>query len=175
MSGMWIGIGLAAAGLAAGVAGTQGAKKAGKKEAAFVAAEQRAEASERRAIGQRTAAQERKQARLVSSALQARAGGGGLDPTIVNLEREIAGEGEYRALAALYGSESDARALEFAADAGMRTSRARSTAYNYQTAGTILQGAGTMYGRYSDRPPPKSTGSYNMSEDFTQANSSGVY
>ena len=175
MSGIWVGVGLAAAGLVTQVAGQQSAKKAGKAESAFAAAEQRAEAMQVRGIGQRAAAGERKRAALVSSAIQARAGGGGLDPTVVGLEREVAAEGEYRALTALYNSEGDAKALEAAADAGMRTSRARSKAYNLQTAGTVLQGAGTMYGRYSDKPPPKISGSYNMANDFTQANSSGNY
>ena len=171
----WVSIGIAAVGLAVQVSGQQKAKKAAKADAAFLAQQQAEAAVRSRAIGQRQASQERKQARLVSSAIQARAMGGGLDPTVVDIEREVAGEGEYRALAALYEGEQGALGLESQANAGLRSSRARTRAMNWQTAGTVLDGAGRMYGRYADSPPPQATGSYNMPNDFTSANFGGAY
>lgn len=156
MSGVWIGIGIAATGLATSVYGQQQGKKAGQADAAFLAAQQADAAMKSRAIGQRQAIQERKQAKLVSSALQARAMGGGLDPGVVELEKEIAGEGEYRALAALYEGNEGALGLENQANAGLRSASARGRAYDIQTAGTILEGASKMYGRYSSSPAPSS-------------------
>ena len=172
MSGMWIGI----ASLVLTVAGAAQQKKAIKADAAFSAQEQIAAALRSRAVGQRNAAGERKQARLVSSTLQARAMGGGQDPGVVELEKDIAGEGEYRALAALYAGDDEALGLERAAAAGGRSARARSRAVNYSTAGTILEGSSRMYNRYADnRQGNYGSGSYNAPQDYTQANSGGAY
>lgn len=144
----WVAIGIAGAGLVVGIAGQAQSKKAGKADAAFTAEQLRARAERSRAQGQRVAAEERRQARLLESALQARAGGGGLDPTIAKLQADIAGEGEFRALAALYEGDTGALGDEVSADAGLRSQRARSTASNYAMASTALSGASTMYGKY---------------------------
>lgn len=144
----WVSIGIAAVGLVTNVAAQQSAKRAGQRDAAFLASQQAAAAGRSRAIGQRQAADERKQAQLVSSALQARAGGGGLDPGVVELEKDIAAEGEYRALAALYEGEQGALGLEAQAQAGLRSQRARSRAYDWQTAGTVIDSGSKMYSRY---------------------------
>lgn len=146
---MWWMVALAAVSAAAQIKGQQDAKKAGKEDAAFSAQQQLEAAGRSRAIGQRQAIEERRQARLVDSALQARAGGGGADPTVVKLSSDIVGEGEYRALAALYEGESGALGLENQAAAGLRSANARSRAYDIQTAGTIINTGSAMYGRYS--------------------------
>ncbi|MEW6705013.1 MAG: hypothetical protein AB1430_09200 [Pseudomonadota bacterium] len=153
----WWNIGIAAVGLVVNVAGQQKAKKAAKQDAAFEAEQRRKAAALSRATGQRHAIEERRQARLVESALQARAGGGGLDPTIVDLQSDIAGEGEYRALSALYEGNEGALGMEAAADSTLRGARARARAADYQTAGTILEFGSSLYGglntRYSGRGP----------------------
>lgn len=156
MSGMWIGIGIAAAGMASQVYGQQQGKKAAKADAAAIAAQQREAAARSRALGQRQAAEERKQARLVTSALQARAGGGGTDPGVLRLDADIYGEGELRALQALYEGDTGALSLENAANAGLRSGRARARGYDWQTAGSIVKGGSAMYSRYADSPPPTS-------------------
>ena len=69
-------------------------------------------ASQSRASAQRSALEERRQTRLLQSRLQAVAGTS--DPTVVNVAKEIAGEGEYRALSALYQGEESARGDELA-------------------------------------------------------------
>jgi len=150
---MWVAVGVAAVGLVMNVTAQQKAKKAGQQDAQFLAAQQQEAARKSRALGQRQSAEERKQARLVSSALQARAGGGGTDAGVIELEKDIAGE--YRALSALYEGEEGALGLEGQAAAGLRSQRARSTAYNWQTAGTIVDSGSKMYGRYADPKPAK--------------------
>jgi hypothetical protein len=94
---------------------------------------------------------ERRQARLVSSAIQARAGGGGLDPGVVDLEEDVAGEGEYRALSAIFAGDSGALGANNAAEAALRTGSARAKAYDYQTASTVLQSGSSMYSRYGQQ------------------------
>lgn len=142
-------IGAAAVSAVVQVSGQQQAKKAGKADAAFLAGQQLEAAGRSRVAGQRKASEERRQARLVDSALQARAGGGGADPTIAKLSADIAGEGEYRALTALYEGESGALGLEDQASAGVRSASARGRAIDYQSAGTIISTGSTMYSRYS--------------------------
>lgn len=144
----WVAIGVAAVGTVVSVYGQQQAKKAGQADAQFNADQLRERAKVLRATGQRVAADERRQAALVNSALQARAGGGGTDVTVTNLAADIAGEGEYRALAALYEGETGALGNEASADSGLRSQRSRSAAADYAMAGTVLSSAGSMYGRY---------------------------
>lgn len=145
----WWNIGIAAVGLVINIAGQQKAKKAGEADAAFLAGQQRDAAVRSRAIGQRQAIEERRQARLVDSALQARAGGGGLDQTVMELSADITGEGEYRALSALYEGEMGALGLEDQANAGLRSQKAKSRAMDYQTAGTIVSTGSTMASKYA--------------------------
>jgi len=75
--------------------------------------EQRAQQT--RASAQRESLEQRRHGRLLNSRLQARAGGGGMDPGIVDLSGDIAAEGEYRALTALYEGEERARGDDAAA------------------------------------------------------------
>lgn len=161
----WWAIGVVAVSTVVQVAGQQKAKKAGEADAAFLAGQQVEAAGRSRAVGQRQAIEERRQARLVESAIQARAGGGGLDPTVAKLQTDVAGEGEYRALAALYEGEQGALGLEAQAGAGLRSSRARSEAANYQMAGTIISTGSSMYSKYSGA----GTSNYNYNGDASGA------
>ena len=101
----WWAVGMTALNVGTQVLDQQKSKKAAKADAEFEAQQLEASAGRDRAAGQRRAADERRQARLVESALQARSGGD-VVPGIVKLQSDIAGEGEYRALTALYGSTS---------------------------------------------------------------------
>lgn len=145
----WYMIGTAAVSTAVNLYGQNKAKKAGEADARFNAGQLREQAVISRATGQRVASGERRQAKLLESALQARAGGGGLDPTVARLQADIAGEGEYRALSALYEGETGALGREASADSGLRSQKARSSAANYQMAGTVLSTGASMYGNYS--------------------------
>lgn len=144
----WYNIGIAAVGLVTTVYGQQKAKRAGQADANALAGQQYEAARRSTAIGQRQASEERRQARLLESAIQARAMGGGLDPTVVKLQSDVAGEGEYRALAALYEGDEGALGLENQAAAGLRTARARGQARDWESAGTIISGLGSMYSTY---------------------------
>ena len=67
------------------------------------------------AVSQVAADQERKKARLVTSSVQARAaasGAGASDNDVLKIVGDIAAEGEFRALTALFEGEELARALE---------------------------------------------------------------
>lgn len=145
----WWGIGAAAVSAVVSIAGQQKSKKAAKSDAKFQAKQLAESAAISRAAGQRAAAEERRQSRLVESAIQARAGGGGMDQTVVNLIADVAGEGEYRALTALYEGETGAVGREAQAGAALRTGRAQASASNYQSAGTALSAASSMFSKYS--------------------------
>ena len=123
-----------------------------------------ASAGQDRASAQRSAAEQRRQARLVQSALQARAGGSGLDAGVVSLDTGIEGEGEYRALTALFQGEEQARGKEFAASNARLTGRAQKSASKTQAISSILSGA-TMYSKYGAGGPK--IADWEPYEDFT--------
>lgn len=105
-----------------------------------------------RASSQRQAMDERRSARLLQSTGLARAaasGGGADDPTVVNLLAGIEGEGEYRALTAMYEGEEEARGKEAQAAANRRGAKATKKAGLIGAAGTILSAGGSMFNRYS--------------------------
>lgn len=113
----WLAI---AAPIAATVLGAAGRYQAGRAEEAnaeFQASQLEANASTARGMAQRRAAEEHRQERLAQSRLRALAQGGSTDPTVVNLSADLAGEGEYRALTALYEGEERARGMETQATA----------------------------------------------------------
>ena len=91
------------------------AGRAGKKGGKSESGQLRRRAGATRATGQRTAAEDRREARYVMSAARAKAaaGGGALsDPTVVNLLADIEARGEYNALVSLWESEEEALGLE---------------------------------------------------------------
>lgn len=121
------------------------ANAAGKYQAAQL--EQRA--GQTRAAGQRDASEQRRRAQLVQSALQARAGGGGLDPTVVNLSKDIAAEGEYRALTSLYEAEDAARGDEMSAAGARMQGRRGRVAGGIGAVSTLFSPtAQTVYSKY---------------------------
>jgi hypothetical protein len=105
-------------------------------------------AGQSRAIGQRGAQEERRKAALVASRLQAVAGGGASDPTVVKLASDIAGEGEYRAMTALYEGEEAARGDENAASVARATGKAARRASNIGTVSNMFSGGSTLYTKY---------------------------
>lgn len=113
-----------------------------------------AKAGLERASSQREALEERRQGRLAQSrtlALAAASGGGASDPTVVNLMADLAGEGEYRALTALYNGEEEARGLEAQATARRKEAKAVKTAGYLKAAGTILNAGSSMADRYGGK------------------------
>src|SRR5690348_3482928 len=105
-------IGLAVAGTALRAGGSIIKSNSEAKDLRRQADQLDAQAGLERASSQRAAMEEQRQSRLASSrtlALAAASGGAADDPTVANLMAGISGEGEYRALSALY--EGDQKAL----------------------------------------------------------------
>lgn len=106
-------------------------------------------AGQERASAQRLAIEQRRQAELLSSralAVAAASGAGVDDPTVLNIMANIAGEGEYRALTALYEGEEEARGLELNADARRREAKNTKKAAKFSALGTIIGAGSDAYG-----------------------------
>ena len=91
-------------------------------------------------------------------------GAGAADPTVLKLAGDIAGEGEVRALTALYEGEERARSVESGAairryegEAAVRAGRARKRSGEFGAYGTLLSGFGSLADKYGEirRPKPK--------------------
>lgn len=135
-------------------------KKAGNAEAA----QYQQQAGAERATAQRQAIEERRAARLAESraiAVAAASGGGASDPSVTKIIGDLAADGEYNALSALYTGEESARGLESAAAGAQYEGRNVASAYRtrasgYRSAarntaiGTALDGLSTFYDKYGD-------------------------
>lgn len=133
----------ASAGISAAgsIVGSKAESKALKAEADQLDAQ----AGRERATSQRAAMEQRRQSRLLASRAIAvgAATGGALDPTVLNIISRLEGEGEYRALSALYEGEEEAIGLENQAAARRREAK------NVKKGG-LLKAAGTIIGAGSD-------------------------
>lgn len=144
-------IGLAVAGAALSAGGSIISANSEAKELRREAVQLETNAGLERASSQRRAMEERRQAGLAASrglAVAAASGGGVDDPTIVNLLAGIEGEGEYRALTALYEGEESARGMEAEAAARRRGAKSTKTAGLIKAGSTILSAGSSLYGRY---------------------------
>jgi hypothetical protein len=122
--------------------------KQAEADGEFMGAQQEQQAGQDRAAAQRQAIEDRRQARLAQSRLQALAGGAGNDPTVVKLSSDIVGEGELRALTSLYQGEERAKGREVSAQASrIQGDNARSAAYTSGIA-QALQSGSSMYQQY---------------------------
>lgn len=114
-----------------------------------------------RAMSQREAMEERRQARLLNSralAVAAASGGGTDDPTVVNLMADIEGEGEYRALSSLYSGETSARGMEAEAKARRKEAKNAKIAGFIDGASSILGAGSSLADRYGDKKKAKTDG-----------------
>jgi hypothetical protein len=142
---------LTVAGTALGAGSTIIGANAEAKDLRQQAAQLEAQAGLERATSQRTAMEEKRQARLASSraqALAAASGGGVDDPTVVNIMAGIEGEGEYRALSALYEGDQSALGMEAEAAARRKGAKATKRAGLVKAAGTILSSGASLFDRY---------------------------
>lgn len=178
------------AGLGLGVMGQmqagQAAKAQGKaqQQATDYQAQQAVvQAGQERAAAQRRAIAQRRATDRVQSNLQARAaasGGGALDPSVIDISGDIAQEGEYRALSALYEGEDRARGLENSASLrryeGSASRAAGNTAadiYGTRALGTALSGASTLFAKYGGGGPAEYGGMERLKTDYTGAGGAG--
>lgn len=111
------------------------------------------QAGQTRATAQRQAMEDRRQATLAQSRVQALAGGGGTDESLLNFTGDIAAEGEYTALASLYEGEERALGLEGQATGLRMEGKSLRRAANWKSASTLLSGASSMYGMYGQGGP----------------------
>lgn len=157
--------------IASAVLGANGAMQQGsaaQHQAYSQAGQLDAAAGQTRASAQRAAGEQRRQARLAQSALQARAGGGGSDAGVVALDAGIAGEGELRALTAMFQGEEDARGKEFAATNARASGDAAKKASRTKAFSSILAAGSTLFDKYGAGGPSGSV-------DWTDPMRAGAY
>lgn len=147
-----------------GMRQAQAIKAAGKAqmaEANYRAEQGRVAAGQERASAQRAMIEEGRRTRLAQSRAQAvtAAGGGGFDPSTLNIIAGLETEGRYASLSALYEGESRAQNLEFGADLatfeGQNAYRAAKQESKMKKTETIGKTAMTLFDLYG----PKTTGS----------------
>lgn len=124
----------------------------------YVADQLDVNAGQQRASGQRAMLNERRKEKLVQSNLQAavaKGGGNSQDPSLVKLSEDIAAEGEYRALSALFQGEENARVLENEAKAKRwegseyrRMGKIGRNTQNMKAATTLLGGTSSFFSKY---------------------------
>jgi hypothetical protein len=156
------GTGMSAMGTLAGGKAAAQAGYAAQQSHEFTARQQEQAAQEGRAVAQRSALEKRREGTLLSSKMLARAaasGGGADDPTVTKIGEDIAGRSEYDALTEMYKGENRARGLLDAAmasrmtgDAALAEGEAKKRAAKLSAIGTIIGGAGSMFGQFSKLP-----------------------
>lgn len=139
---------LMAASAAVSIVGQHQTAKAEQQALNFQAKQQEQKAGQDRASAQRQALEDRRQASLAMSRTQALAGGGGSDESVLGLTGDIAGEGEYNALASMYEGEESALGRETQATGLRMEGKSRRRAANWKSASTVLSTASSMYGAY---------------------------
>ena len=117
--------------------------------AQYAAGQMDYQAGQVQAASQRSAADQRRVATLANSRLQALAGGSGADPTVVRLASEIAGRGEYNALAAIYQGDNAASGLRAQAAGTRYSGEVAEQAAELQAFGQFANGASQMFGGFS--------------------------
>lgn len=122
------------------------------------AAQMRAQANAEQAAGQRAYLDEKRQTNYVASRAQAVAaasGAGVSDPTVANIISGIQGEGEYRALTAMYQGDVTAKGLEYGADVSEREGRAARSSGYLKGAATVLSSdlSTSMFQKYGNGGP----------------------
>lgn len=151
-----IAAGLQVAGTIAQSNAQRSAGEAAQTEANYKAQQADVNAGQERAASQRKAMEQTRQAALVSSRARAvgAASGAGTD---TNIESNIAGEGEYRSLAALYEGEDKARGLvgqaslsRFEGDQAAKAanSKATSTLFSGFTSAASGSSGSTLWNKY---------------------------
>lgn len=164
----WIAPVMAIAGSMFQAKGQQDAGAASQQSAEFIAIQDEQAANNSQGAAQRVANEERRQAALAESratALAAASGGGADDVTTMDIRTGIVGEGEFRALTALYQGQD--RANAYLSDASLRRAGGGEAkrAGDMAAMGTLVQSGGsllTRYGGTSSGPsgPSTSTGGY---------------
>lgn len=140
--------------------GQMQAGKAADKNAKFQAAQLEQQAGQERASSQRVAIEERRRAAIAASnarAAAAASGGKATDPTVLNIQGALAGQGEYNALTALFEGEERARGLNLQAAGKKFEGKQAKKAGMIGGMSTIIGGTGSaLMAKYA---PTSSSGS----------------
>lgn len=147
----WLAAVASLAGTATTVIGQQQQGAANENAAESAAAQLRQNANASRAMAQRESINQQKQTQLMMSraqALAAASGGSATDPTVVKTIGDIAGEGEYRRLTALYNGEQQATGQEAQANAAVSQGKAYQQAANLKSVSTVLNYGSSYYQKY---------------------------
>lgn len=140
--------------------GQMQAGKAANANAKFQAAQMEQQAGQERASSQREAIAQRRQANIMRSNAQAAAaasGGGATDPTVLNITGNLAKEGEYNALSALFEGEERARGLNLQATTTRMEGKQAKKQGMIGGAATIIGGVGSAMSKYSPSPAKTAT------------------
>lgn len=172
-----IAAGTAVAGAALTAASTISAGNARKAESNYEAGQLKENAGQAQASGERAMLVQNRQTKLAESRAQAVAaasGGGALDPSVVDVEGNIAGEGAYRALSALYEGNSQATGMQNQAAATEFSGSQAQKASMISAGGGFLSSVGsTLSQKYS--PLMGSPQSQNPFDYFSQSGGQGGY
>lgn len=128
---------------------------AAKQNAAFESAQLQEQAQEANAAASREAASKIRYGQLAQSRAQAVAGASGgspSDPTVVNLEQNIAGQSEYNALTALWSGSAEAAGLQTRANAAIASGNNEANADIIGAVGSGLKGGLSMFDKYGESP-----------------------
>lgn len=115
-------------------------------------------AKQERAAAQRNASEERRRAAIASSNLQAAAaasGAGASDAGVIDLEEDIAEEGEYRALMQIYQGEQSARNNLSQASSIRYKAQSESDQLPYKIGSTIMDFGTKSLNSYAEYKYPK--------------------
>lgn len=162
-------------------------------------------AGQERASSQRSAIEQRRSARYMQArlrALAAASGAGASDPTVVNLDADIAAAGEYGALTAMYEGETRASGMEYGAKIARKEGKAarlagyvgaasKAVSSYFGGAGggggsTLLSGASSWYEKYGGGGPasafsggtfsaPRLRGSVSAGTELSDYTRAGIY
>ena len=114
------------------------AKKAGDIEARELSKR----AGIRRAVGQREAAEEQRNAELAYSralSIAAASGAGVSDPGVVKLFADLQAEGDFRVLSRLFVSEDEAQGIEYRSEVAKREGKSRRKLSRFAAAATFAE------------------------------------
>lgn len=140
-----------AGGSAMSAYGRYTAGKQAKRAKRFEAQQMQQNAQQLRAASQREALEIDRQSRLAMSralAVAAASGGGASDPTVLNLMGDLAQEGQYRRMVALYEGEQAAGKQEMGADISYWEGNQALKAGKLEAVGTMLEGGSSLYSKY---------------------------
>ena len=155
MGGMTAAAMMGMAGTALQVGATYQSGQNANKMAQAEARQLEYQAGQARAVAQRESLQQRQQQRLALSRLQAVAGGGGLDEGVVDIAGDLAQEGEFRVLNAMF--EGNSRASSMEAEAGMRRAQGKA-AKRAATVSALSSAIGAGASLYDKYGPKKTVG-----------------